>query len=167
VNLEFVTIDVLKWTFLAKRPLTIIELRHALSVAIDPSKMQPGQLPLAYDETLDWDDFPSEKSLADWCLGLVIIDEETSTVRLVHKSLHDYLTLLHEEGEIFSHGHSKIAYTCLQYMCFNDDEREIDPLETKVTKISKMYVGRGSVFSIMLSITSDATCVIKAHARLT
>jgi hypothetical protein len=86
--------DVLKWTFLTQRPLTVIELRHALSVMIDPSKMQPGKLPLAYDESLHWDNFPSEKSLLDWCLGLIIIDEETSTVRLVHKSLHDYLTQL-------------------------------------------------------------------------
>ncbi|KAI5785392.1 hypothetical protein FPQ18DRAFT_87085 [Pyronema domesticum] len=125
--------DVLKWTFLAKRPLTIIELRHALSVTIDPGKVQSGKLPLAYDETLDWDNFPSEKSLIDWCLGLVIIDEETSTVRLVHKSLHDYMTLLHENGEIFSDGHNEIAYTCLQYMCFNDDKHEIDPLESEVT----------------------------------
>ncbi|KAI5789511.1 hypothetical protein FPQ18DRAFT_246677, partial [Pyronema domesticum] len=93
-------LEVLKWTFLAQRSLTVIELRHALSVTIDsPGKMQPGKLPLAYDETLDWDNFPSEKSLIDWCLGLVIIDEETSTVRLVHKSLHDYLTQLHENGE--------------------------------------------------------------------
>ncbi|KAI5792255.1 hypothetical protein FPQ18DRAFT_305547 [Pyronema domesticum] len=59
-------IDVLKWTFLAKRPLTVIELRHALSIAIDPSKMQPRKLPLAYDETLDWDNFSSEKSLTLW-----------------------------------------------------------------------------------------------------
>jgi hypothetical protein len=107
-------LEVLKWTFLAKRSLTIRELCHALSVEIDPSTMQPGKLPLVYDKTVDWDNFPSEKSLIDWCLGLVIIDEETCTVRLVHKSLHDYLTLLHEKGKIFPNGHSEIAYTCLQ-----------------------------------------------------
>jgi hypothetical protein len=106
--------DILQWTFLTQRPLTIIELHHALSVTIDPSKMQPGKLPLAYDETLDWDNFPSEKSLIDWCLGLIIIDEEPSTVRLVHKSLHDYLTVLHENSKICPDGHSEIAYTCLQ-----------------------------------------------------
>jgi hypothetical protein len=133
-------LDVLKWTFLAQRPLTVIELCHALSVTIDPGKMQPGKLLLAYDETLDWDNFPSEKSLIDWCLGLVIIDEETSTVRLVHKSLHDYLTLLHEHGEIFRDGHSEIAYTCLQYMCFNDDITVIDPLERKVSENLKTLV---------------------------
>jgi hypothetical protein len=115
-------------------PLTVIELRHALSVTIDPGKMQPGQMPLAYSETLNWDNLPSEKSLIDWCLGLIIIDEEVSTARLVHTSLHDYLRRLHETGKMFPDGHSEIAYACLQYICFNDDEHEIDPLETKVTE---------------------------------
>jgi ankyrin repeat protein len=124
----------LKWTFLAKRPLTVSELRHAISISIDPSTILPGKLPLAYDRTLDWENFPSGKSLIDWCLCLVIIDEETHTVRLVHKSLHDYLTLLHDNGGIFPNGHSEIAYTCLQYMCFNDDEHEINPLEKHVTE---------------------------------
>ncbi|KAI5789357.1 hypothetical protein FPQ18DRAFT_411802 [Pyronema domesticum] len=109
-------IDVLEWTFLVKRLLTGIELRHALPVTIEPGRMQPGKLPLAYNETLDWENFPSQKSLIDWCLGLVIIDDETFTVRLVHKSLHDYLTRLHQDGEILTNGNRKIAYTCLQYM---------------------------------------------------
>jgi hypothetical protein len=86
--------DVLKWTFLTQYPLTVIKLYHTLSVMINLSKMQPGKLPLAYDESLDWDNFPSEKLLLDWCLGLIIIDKETSTVRLVHKLLYDYLMQL-------------------------------------------------------------------------
>jgi hypothetical protein len=65
--------EVLKWTFLAQRPLTVIELCHALSVTIDPGKMQPGKMPLTYNDTLDWENFPSQKSLIDWCLGLVIV----------------------------------------------------------------------------------------------
>lgn len=74
-----------KWIFLTQRPLPVIELRRALSVTIDPDKMQAGKLPLVSDETVDWDNLPSEDSLTDWCLGLVIIDEDTSTVRLLHK----------------------------------------------------------------------------------
>ncbi|KAI5806030.1 hypothetical protein BZA77DRAFT_368299 [Pyronema omphalodes] len=117
---------VLKWVFLAKRPLTMIELRHALSVTIDPSTIQAGKLAISYDQIVDWENFPSEKSLIDWCLGLIIIDEETSTVRLVHKSLHDHLTQLHDNGSIFPDGHSEIAYTCLQYMSYSDDQYEMD-----------------------------------------
>jgi hypothetical protein len=126
--------DVVKWTFLTKRPLTVIELCHALSVTIDPDQLQPGNMQLAYDEKLEWDNFPSQKSLIDWCFGLLIIDDETSTVRLVHKSLHDYLTLLHDKGEIFSNGHSELAYTCLQYMSFNDDEHHMDMLQPGIPR---------------------------------
>lgn len=107
--------EVLKWMFLAQRQLTIAELRHALSVEIDSND------DTVTEETLDWDNLPSEKSLIDWCLGLVIIDDETSTVRLVHKSLHDYLKKRHEEGDIFPHGHGEIAYTCVKYMNFADE----------------------------------------------
>ncbi|KAI5816811.1 hypothetical protein BZA77DRAFT_55411 [Pyronema omphalodes] len=124
--------DVLKWTFLARRPLTITELRHALSVTIAPTNMQTGKLSVSYDKTVDWRNFPSQKSLIDWCLGLVVIDEETSTVRLVHKSLHDHLTELHDSGEIFPDGHTEIAHTCLQYMCFNDDQPQIDSSELEI-----------------------------------
>lgn len=81
--------DVFKWTLLAKEQLSIDALRHALAVV-------PG------DTKLDWDNLPPEKSLTEWCLGLVIFDKESSSIRLVHKSLsnistsntkwHDYLS---------------------------------------------------------------------------
>jgi hypothetical protein len=66
--------DVLKWVFLAKRQLSVAELRHALAVNVTP------QDTISSGETLDWENLPSEKSLVDWCLGLVIVNEETSTV---------------------------------------------------------------------------------------
>jgi hypothetical protein len=37
-------------------------------------------------------------------------------------------------GEIFPDGHSEIAYTCLQYMCFNDDQHKIDSLEPELAQ---------------------------------
>ncbi|CCX10850.1 Similar to Inversin; acc. no. Q9Y283 [Pyronema omphalodes CBS 100304] len=115
--------DVLKWTFLSERQLSVTELRHALAVTVTPEESFSPQ------ETLDWDNFPSEKSLFNWCLGLVILDEETSTVRLVHKSLQDYLQRQHQDGKIFQNGHSEIAYTCLKYMYFIDDNPDLTAKE--------------------------------------
>jgi hypothetical protein len=63
--------EILKWTFLAQRGLKLEELRHAL--AVEPE-----------DTELDWDNFVDAERLLDCCLGLVIIDDSTSTVRLVH-----------------------------------------------------------------------------------
>jgi hypothetical protein len=67
--------EVLKWTFLAERQLSIPELRHAIAVTD------------IYTDTLDPNDLPFERSLIDCCCGLVVLDKQTSTIRLVHKSL--------------------------------------------------------------------------------
>ncbi|KAI5800606.1 hypothetical protein FPQ18DRAFT_301226 [Pyronema domesticum] len=118
--------NVLMWTFQGERNLTISELQHALSVTItedDTPEME---------EELDWDSFPTEKSLVDWCLGLVIIDEETSTVRLVHKSFHDYLTRRHKQGSLFPNCHGTMAHICLKYMYFLDDN-QLDPSNAEST----------------------------------
>jgi hypothetical protein len=71
--------EVLKWTFLAFRHLTIPELRHALATinaTTDSKSLNPDALPF-------------EKSLIDCCHGLVVIDKQTSSIRLVHKSLQE------------------------------------------------------------------------------
>jgi hypothetical protein len=106
--------NVLKWVFLASRQLSVSELRHALSV-------HPG------DKKLDEEGFPSEQSLLDCCLGLVIIDEGTSSIRLVHKSLQDFLKQQYECGALFSEGHRQILCTCLTYLCYpNSDTDGLD-----------------------------------------
>ncbi|KAI5796812.1 hypothetical protein FPQ18DRAFT_422116 [Pyronema domesticum] len=104
--------EVLKWTLLSKRKLTVVELCHALAIS-------PG------DTHLDRDNFPAEISLVQWCLGLVIFDKETSSIRLVHKSLFEYLNRQHEENQLFQRGQSEIAQVCLTYMDFEDSPVEI------------------------------------------
>jgi hypothetical protein len=66
--------DILQWIFLAKEPLSIEELCHALVVEPDGTEF-------------DWDNFLDAQLLLSCCLGLVIVDESTLTIRLVHKSL--------------------------------------------------------------------------------
>lgn len=79
--------EVLKWVFLAKRPLKSGELRHVLAI-------RPG------DKELDIEGLPSEKSLLECCLGLVNIGKGDH-FRFVHKSLHDYLTIQKEQRGLF------------------------------------------------------------------
>jgi hypothetical protein len=101
--------EVLKWTYLTLAPLSIIELRHALGAVNSPNR-----------EYLDVDDLPFEKSLLDCCYGLVVIDKETSSVRLVHKSLQDFLQQKHKDRKLFEMGHCDIARACLTYMAFRN-----------------------------------------------
>ena len=71
----------LMWISHARRPLTVTELQHALSLRFD-------------DVDVDKDNFPSIRTLLDCCCGLVEVDLESSTIRLVHHSLEDICVLM-------------------------------------------------------------------------
>jgi hypothetical protein len=103
---------ILQWIFLATRPLKIDELRHVLAVV-------PG------DTMLDWDNFPTTRCILDCCLGLVVLDEATSSVWLVHHSLHTYFSSEYDHGNIFQTGHSDMTTTCLTYMSFHYPSQSI------------------------------------------
>ncbi|KAF8465532.1 hypothetical protein BDZ91DRAFT_820130, partial [Kalaharituber pfeilii] len=94
---------VLMWIYLAERTLKVIELQHALSVEDEA-------------EALDPDNFPSRGTLLHCCCGLVTVDDETLTVRLVHYTLQEYLHSYEER--YFPDGHNLIARTCLTYLIF-------------------------------------------------
>ncbi|KAI5814530.1 hypothetical protein BZA77DRAFT_345631 [Pyronema omphalodes] len=123
--------EVLKWTYLAKRPLSVMEMRHALATV----EAAPGT------ECLDLDDLPFEKSLIECCHGLVVIDNETSTLRLVHKSLQDFLQDQYEASKLFTAGDRDIAFACLRYLCFRDGNASDTP-ECDVDAMKKM-IGLG------------------------
>jgi len=92
---------VLMWLHLATRPLGLIEIQHALAVELG-------------DIELDEEAIPSKKRLLDCCLGLVLVDEETSTVQLVHYTLEEYFQM--HSNIIFPHSHSTVAEICLTYL---------------------------------------------------
>jgi hypothetical protein len=64
--------EVLKWTYLAERHLTVIELRHAIATTSNSTA-----------KSLNMNDLSFERSLTECCYGLVVIDQETWSVRLV------------------------------------------------------------------------------------
>ncbi|RPB06033.1 hypothetical protein L873DRAFT_1727018, partial [Choiromyces venosus 120613-1] len=67
----------LMWIFHSRRPLRIDELCHALAVEIGSTD-------------INTDNVPSIKTLLDCCQGLVAVDGEASTVRLIHLTLQEY-----------------------------------------------------------------------------
>lgn len=111
--------EVLKWIFLGNSENFTVELRHALAV-------EPG------DRNLDWDNLVDPKFLIDCCLGLVIVDESSSTVRLVHKSLQDHFEIQYAGGQLFENGNSETGYTCLNYMSFSSYNHEVKDLYTEI-----------------------------------
>ena len=72
--------EVLMWVSHAERPLRIDELCHALAVELGPMNLDPENI------------CPQHIVLGS-CLGLVVVDEETSIVRLIHHTLQEHLCL--------------------------------------------------------------------------
>jgi len=95
----------LMWLHLAIRPLRLNEIQHALAVELG-------------DIELDEEATPAQKRLLDSCLGLVLVDEETSTVRLVHYTLEEYFQM--HSSTIFPRGDSTAANICLTYLNFGE-----------------------------------------------
>ena len=92
------------WATYARRPLSVAEVQHALAIF-------PG------DTTLDSEGLPDEPTLTNHCAGLVTIDEESKTVRLVHYTAQEYFErILHIRHP---QAHASIAATCLAYLSFD------------------------------------------------
>ena len=80
--------------------MKVDELCHALGVEIGSAG-------------LDGDDVPSIGTVLSCCQGLVSVDNEVSTARLIHFTLQEYLRA---HPELFNGAHSTMAETCLSYL---------------------------------------------------
>jgi len=102
--------EALMWVSNSERPLHTTELCHALGVKIGSSN-------------LDVENVPTIRTLLACSLGLITIKASSSTVRLVHFSLQEYLS---DNPSLFQSPHSMIAEVCLTYLNFRS-VRELSP----------------------------------------
>jgi len=93
----------LMWISRSEGPMGVDELCHALGVQIGSTNP-------------NLDNIPSIQTLLASCLGLVAVDSEGSTVRLVHFTLQEYL---HSHCEVFQNPYAVMAEVCLTYLNFN------------------------------------------------
>ena len=91
--------NVLLWLSHAKRPLKVNELQHAVAT-------RPGESRL---EDLTDPDF-----FVHCCFGLVMINKETSIIRLTHFSVNEYLQ--EHRSEFFPNADDILTISCLSYM---------------------------------------------------
>ena len=94
--------DILMWVSHAERPLHVDELCHALGV-------EAGSI------DLNTQNIPAIETLLACTLGLVRVEKSSSTVRLVHYTLQEYLS---HNPNLFLEPHSLIAEVCLTYLNF-------------------------------------------------
>src|SRR5205807_8278059 len=93
---------VLMWVLYAERPLRAEELCHAMGVEVGSTD-------------LDVENVPALRTLLASCLGLVTVEESSSTVRLVHYTLKEHLS---SDPALFPSPYSTIAEVCSTYLNF-------------------------------------------------
>ena len=93
---------VLMWISHSGRPLQVEAIRHAIAI-------QTGS------DCLNNDDIPSISTLLGCCQGLAIIEKGTSTVRLIHFTIQEYLCT---HPGLFDKANATMAETCLAYLNF-------------------------------------------------
>ncbi|KAL7936092.1 ankyrin repeat-containing domain protein [Trichoderma chlorosporum] len=95
---------VLIWITHAKRPLSIIEIQHALAVREHMTEFDP-------------DYMPDAKDLKSVCAGLVTTDEESGIIRLVHYTTQEFFQQTQKKW--FPEGDSYITKVCVTYLSFD------------------------------------------------
>jgi len=95
---------VLMWITCAKRPLTIIELQHALALQVG-------------DSALDIENIPEIEDMVSVCAGLVTIDEESGIIRLVHYTTQEYFERTQKDW--FPNAAIDITRICVTYLSFS------------------------------------------------
>ena len=99
-------LNVLMWVSHAERPLRINELCHALAVEMGATD-------------IDVENIRPQETVLGSCLGLAVVDQETSTVRLIHYTLQEYLS----RPGVFPDAHRTLGQTCLTYLNYDKVKR--------------------------------------------
>jgi len=105
--LQELAMKVLSWITCARRPLTTLELQHALAI-------QDG------DVELDEENLPDIEQMVSICAGLVTVDQEFNIIHLVHYTAQEYFERTHTSW--FPHAHTDIGKACVTYISFNNFE---------------------------------------------
>ncbi|KAK6985004.1 ankyrin [Favolaschia claudopus] len=95
----------LVWVANAKRPLTAVELCEAIAI-------EPGTT------TLNKDNIAGIQVIIHLCTGLIILDEQSSLVRMVHFTAQDYLDRI--QSQKFPFAHVQITRSLFTYLNFKD-----------------------------------------------
>ncbi|KAH6718299.1 hypothetical protein BKA61DRAFT_599405 [Leptodontidium sp. MPI-SDFR-AT-0119] len=102
--------QVLSWITCAKRPLTTLELQHALAIEVG-------------DSELDKENIPQVEDMVSACAGLVTVNEESGIIRLVHYTTQEYFE--RTQRQWFPNAKTNITTTCVTYLSLDEFESGI------------------------------------------
>jgi len=115
-NQTRLAMQALMWISRSERELRVDDLCYALAVEIGSTHLDP-------------DNVPSIHTILGCCLGLIAVDREASTVRLIHFTLHEYLR---DHPTLFPSPHGTIAEVCLTYLNL-ESAKDPSPASTEDT----------------------------------
>jgi len=101
--------QVISWVAYSKRALTVTEIQHALAI-------EPGEL------DLDQDNITPVENLVSVCAGLVVVDEGSNIVHLVHYTTQEYFDRTGKHW--FPNAEADIATACITYLLFKTFQSE-------------------------------------------
>ena len=94
--------EVLMWVSHAERPLRIDELCRALAVEMEATDLDP-------------ENIRPQDTVLESCLGLAVLDRDTSQVRPIHYTLQGYLS----QPGVLPDAHRTLGQTCLTYLNYD------------------------------------------------
>ncbi|KAF7524869.1 hypothetical protein PCG10_005452 [Penicillium crustosum] len=94
----------LSWLACARRPLTSLELQHALAI-------EEGEY------NIDEENMPEVEDILAVCAGLVTIENESGIIRLVHYTTQEYLE--RKKDLLFPSAENEISRLCVTYISFD------------------------------------------------
>jgi ankyrin repeat protein len=103
-NQEELAKEVLSWIVCAMRPLSILELQHALAIELNEPRLDESNLSDIGD-------------IVSACAGLVTIDKESNIIRLVHYTAQEFFERTHNRW--FPGVETNIASICITYLSFD------------------------------------------------
>ena len=95
--------QVLSWITYSQRPLTVLELQHALAAELG-------------DAEIDSENIEEESSMVSVCAGLITVDE-SKIIRFVHYTTQEFFENI--ECGWLSNAQLKIAMSCIAYLSFD------------------------------------------------
>jgi hypothetical protein len=112
---------VLSWITFAKRPLTTVEICCAL--AVEPE-----------EDEIDPENVLTQEDLISVCAGLVVVDQESDLIRLVHYTTQEYFE---RTGDVWNPGGQEhIATTCLTYLSFSALKKDCSKTDSWTMRLS-------------------------------
>ncbi len=140
---------VLSWITHAVRPLTNLELQHALAI-------EPG------DEEFDQDNLPEVEDMVSVCAGLITVEDQSGIIRLVHYTTQEYFERTQQRW--FPDAEFDISETCATYLSLEDlvpvkewCDREVLKRRLRCYPLYKYAADNWGLHTRNASCVSDAT----------